>query len=319
MSWDRKRVSQGPEAVRNALNFNGAGLMLAGMAIIGLIDNYVVEIAKDAGLWQFHLIRALFAIPMLIGAGLLLKQALLPKRWWAVALRSFCLAAAMLLYFGSIPSMPIALVVAGLFTSPVFVLIFSVLGLGMRIGVYRIIAVFLGFSGVSLILSPWSADVSWQVLMPVAGGALYALNAIAARRLCAEESTIAMLIGFFGMLGLMGLVGLLVLGNSTSAEFILRGWTAPTNAFLWWTLLQAVGSIIAVGFLTRAYQTSETTYLVVFEYSLLIFASFWAFLLYGQTVGPMAIFGMGLIVVSGVLIASRGEGEVQVAPASPKG
>ena len=35
----------------------GAALMVASMAIIGLIDNYVGTIAENAGLWQFHFMR----------------------------------------------------------------------------------------------------------------------------------------------------------------------------------------------------------------------------------------------------------------------
>lgn len=284
---------------------HGALLVLAGMAVIGLIDNFVVEIAKLSGLWQFHFIRAVMALPMLVILGLVLGHALLPQRYWAVGLRSVLLASAMLLYFGSIPAMPIALVIAGLFTSPVFVLIFSALFFGTRVGIYRIAAVAVGFTGVLLVLNPFGADFTPRLILPVLGGALYALNAIVARRYCAQESTVAMLIGFFLTLGLLGAAGLVVLGRAQSVEFLARGWVDPGMPFLAWTFVQAFGSIIGVGLLTRAYQSTETTYLVVFEYSLLLFASFWAFILYGQTVGWMAALGMALIVASGVIIALR--------------
>ena len=291
----------------NGINIgSGALLVLTGMAIIGLIDTFVVEIAKHAGLWQFHLIRAAMALPMLFVIGMFMKQDLRPIRAWAIALRSFFLAASMMLYFGSIPAMPIALVVAGLFTSPVFVLIFSALFLQQSIGRVRIAAVAIGFLGVLFVLNPWDAGFTPAMVLPIIGGALYAMNAIAARRLCAEENTVTMLIGFFGMLGLFGAIGTIVLGGQESADFLTRGWVAPGRELYFWTLIQAVGSIIAVGLLTRAYQSTETTYLVVFEYSLLIFASLWGFLLFDQTVGPTAVVGMMLIVASGTIIALRG-------------
>jgi len=283
----------------------GAILVLAGMAIIGLIDNFVVEVAKYSGLWQFHFVRALMAIPMLIFIGLFWKQALLPQRYWAVALRAVLLGSAMLLYFGSIPSMPIALVIAGLFTSPVFVLIFSRVFFGQRVGSVRVSAVAIGFIGVLLVLNPLGEEFTWRLVLPIIGGALYALNAIVSRRYCSEESTVAMLVGFFLVLGIMGAIGLVVLGRTESADFLSRGWVEMGTPFLGWTLLQAAGSILGVGLLTRAYQTTETTYLVVFEYSLLLFASFWAFVLYGQTVGFMAALGMAFIVASGVIISWR--------------
>ncbi len=284
---------------------HGAVLVLVAMAIIGLIDNFVIEIAKYAGLWQFHFTRALMALPMLVLIGLVLKQALLPERYWAVALRSVLLASAMMLYFGSIPTVPIALVIAGLFTSPVFVLIFSRVFFGVQVGRVRVLAVLIGFIGVLCVLNPFGAEFTPMLILPVIGGLLYALNAIVSRRYCAEESTVAMLIGFFLTLGLMGGVGLMVFQGSQSVEFLTRGWSEVTQPFLGWSLLQAVGSIIGVGLLTRAYQSSETTYLVVFEYSVLLFASFWAFILYGQTVGGLAVLGMVLIVASGMIIALR--------------
>jgi len=202
----------------------GAILVLAGMAIIGLIDNFVVEIAKYAGLWQFHFVRALMALPMLVVIGLLMGLALL-------------------------------LVIAGMFTSPVFVLIFSRLLFGVQVGRVRILAVAVGFIGVLMVLNPFGEAFTWRLILPVIGGLLYALNSIV--------------------------------------------------PFLGWTFVQAIGSIVGVGLLTRAYQSTETTYLVVYEYSLLLFASFWAFVFYGQTVGGLAILGMGLIVVSGTIIALR--------------
>lgn len=284
-----------------------AGLMLLGMSIIGLIDNYVVEIARYAGLWQFHFTRGLMAVPMLVLVGVILGVRLWPIRVWAVVLRSAFLATSMLIYFGSIPLMPISVVVACLFTSPVFVLIFSVVFFGERIGVFRILAVLVGFLGVVLILDP-GRDFSPAMLLPVLAGALYAMNAITARRLCAEESTVAMLLWFFGILTLFGACGLLIFDGDMTAIFPARGWVAPSGMFLFWVVIQAVGSIIAVGALTMAYQSSETTYLVTFEYSLLVFASFWAWMLYDQAIGLQAAFGIALIVASGIIIALRARG-----------
>lgn len=290
----------------NLLN-NGSLLVLIGMMLMGLIDNFVVEIANHAGLWQFHLLRALVALPILIVFGIVSGLALLPKRYSAVGLRSFFLAASMMLYFGSLPSLPIAVVVAGFFTSPVFVVVFSILFLGVRVGPARISAVVIGFLGVLLVVNPADANFTPMMLLPVLGGALYAINAIAARRLCAEESTAAMLIGFFVMLGIFGAIGLIVFQGSENTDFFTRGWAAPNSELWFWICIQAAGSVFAVGLLTRAYQITETTYLVVFEYSLLIFASFWGYILNAQTVGPLAALGMVFIVMSGVIISRRSE------------
>lgn len=286
---------------------SGALLVLCAMAIMGLIDVFVVEIAELGGLWQFHATRAAMAVPMLLVLGRVLRQPVWPLRFWTVAARSLLFAAAMFLYFGSIPMMPIAFAVAGMFTSPAFVLLFSVLIFGLRVGPARIAAVTFGFIGVLIVLDPGGARFEPALLMPVAAGALYAMSAITARQWCQEESTIAMLMVFFLTLGAVGGIGLIVLGRADHDLFVLRGWVPLSGEFLFWCFVQATGSIIAVGMLTRAYQQNQASQLVVFEYALLIFASFWGFVIYGQTVGPVAMTGMALILACGIIIARRSQ------------
>ena len=59
------------------------------MAIFGLVDNFIRIIAEEGGLWQFYLIRALMACMVIGSYCLCMRKKLLPKRVWAVALRSF--------------------------------------------------------------------------------------------------------------------------------------------------------------------------------------------------------------------------------------
>ncbi len=68
-------------------------------------------------------------------------------------------------------------------------------------------------------------------------------------------------------------------------------------------MAQAVGSLGAVGLLTRGYQFAATGTLAVFEYSFLLFATFWAWLLWGEGVDPAGTAGIALVVASGVLAA----------------
>ena len=73
----------------------------------------------------------------------------------------------------------------------------------------------MGFMGVVLVLDPTSANFTPALLMPVAGGALYAMSAITAQRWCKEEPTLAVLAGFFVVVGLMGVAGCWCLAGQT--------------------------------------------------------------------------------------------------------
>lgn len=288
-----------------------AAAVLTAMLIIGFIDNFIVVIAETGGLWQFHLMRALIVVPAVIVIALALGWPVRPKNWAAVAGRSACFATAMMLYFGSLAFLPIAQSVAGLFTSPIFVLILGAVFFGHRVGPVRIGAALVGFSGVLMVLQPWADGLSPWALVAVAGGAFYALGAIATRQWCEDEGTMALLAGSFtamAVLGGLGVVAMTLLPQDVppgADGFVLRGWVTPGATFLFWTVVQAVGSLVAVGLITRAYQWGEASYVAVFEYSLLIFVSAWAFALRGEGLDPLAAVGIGLIVGSGVVIALR--------------
>ncbi len=70
-------------------------------------------------------------------------------------------------------------------------------------------------------------------------------------------------------------------------------------------LLQAVGSILAVGLIFRGYQLGDAAQVAIFEYSLLVFAAGWSYLLFDQTVTVLSAIGLGLIILSGIVISLR--------------
>ena len=66
--------------------------------------------------------------------------------------------------------MPIAQGLAGLFTSPIFILLITAFILKERIGPVRILAVGLGFFGIILVLELEASSLSWVSFIPVFGG-----------------------------------------------------------------------------------------------------------------------------------------------------
>jgi drug/metabolite transporter (DMT)-like permease len=288
---------------------SGAAMIVGGMAVIGFTDNFVRVIAEDAGLWQFHLFRSAMALPLLAAAGGAFGLALRPRRWGAVAGRSAVQAVSMLLYFGSLPMMPIAQVGAALFTAPIWVLLFAAAFWKRPIGPRRMLAVGLGFAGVLVMLRPDPANLSLVTLMPVAAGALYGLSNLLTREWCSDEPVGALLFGFFGAMGLAGALVLMLLAAvppaawAEAAPFLTAGWAAPTGRFLFWTFVQAAGSLVAVGMIARGYQSGETSLLAVFEYFFLASVTFWAWVVWGETIDAPSLVGIALIVAAGLAIA----------------
>lgn len=289
-----------------------AGAVLIYASVIAFTDNYVRVIAQDAGLWQFHATRTAMAMAIL---GLLvvpLRLRLRPRRFGAVLARSAIHGAAMLIYFGALAFLPVAQVAAGLFTAPIFVLLIQRVAYGQPISGLQVLAVAMGFFGVVKVLGPEAVSgAKLAALLPVIAGALYAVGNIATRQWCEGESAETLVAGFFGMLGVMGVIGMVVLmlvpvAVPDGAEgFLQRGPVWPTPRFLWWTFVQAAGSLLGVGMIIKAYQIADASKVSVFEYVILPASAAWGFFLWNEVLTRQAIDGMVLITLAGVLIARQ--------------
>jgi drug/metabolite transporter (DMT)-like permease len=289
------------------------GAILVYATVIGFTDNFVRVIAEDAGLWQFHATRSVMALALVGLAAIPLALRLRPLRPGAVLARSLIHGLAMLVYFGSLAFLPVAVVAAGLFTAPIFVLLISRFLYGHPIGPYRIAAVAIGFAGVLLVLGLGSgAAPGPATFLPVAAGALYALGNVATREWCEGESAVVLTGGFFlilGVFGLLGLAGLLLAAPEVPAGtdgFVLRGLVWPPGMEFWvWTFVQAAGSLLGVSLMVWAYQVADAGRVAVFEYLILPSSALWTWAIWGETLGLTRIAGMVLIVAAGTIILAR--------------
>ncbi|MBA3911883.1 MAG: EamA/RhaT family transporter [Rhodobacter sp.] len=289
-----------------------AGAVLIYACLIGFTDNYVRVIAAEVGLWQFHATRTAMAAALLAILALPLGLRLRPRRFRAVFARSAIHGAAMLIYFGALAYLPVAQVAAGLFTAPIFVLLIQRFAYGHPIRGLQVLAVAVGFAGAVMVLGPEATSgTSLPALLPVIAGALYAMGNIATREWCSGETAETLVAGFFGMLGVLGLFGMVVLTLAPIAVpegaegFLQRGPVWPTGSFLWWTFVQAAGSLLGIGLVIKAYQIAEASRVSVFEYVVLPASAGWGFLLWGETLTWLAVSGMGLIALAGVMIARQ--------------
>ncbi len=288
-----------------------AVLVVGAMALFGLIDNFVRLAAADGGLWQFHLLRSVVALALLVPTAALMGVALRPKRPGPVLARSVLNSVAMVIYFGCLGFMPIAQVVAGLFTAPIFVVLFSVVFFGQTVGPRRIVAVIIGFGGAVLALRPEVGSVTVWTVVPVLAGAVHAMGNIATRRWCEGEGTLTLLGAFFACMMVWGAVGVGVLTlfplpvPEGGDGFITRGWVWPDGIFGIMIVVQGVGSLIGVGMTIRAYQMADATFVSVFENLLLVFATLWAAILWSEIPDAIELAGLAMIVTAGVIIALR--------------
>jgi drug/metabolite transporter (DMT)-like permease len=232
----------------------------------------------------------------------------------AVVLRAMIQTTGMLVYFGSLAFLTVAQAAAGLFTAPIFVLLIGRLVYGHPLGAVRVLAALAGFAGVLMVLAPDLGAIGPATLAPVLAGAFYGMANIATREWCPQESAATLTLSYMLMMGVAGVLGMGVLWllapeAAAGAEgFLLRGPVWPSSEALFWTVVQAVVSVIGVGLMVRAYQLAEASRVSIFEYVILPFSAAWSWVLWGQGISLVAAFGMVLIIVAGAAMTLHGRG-----------
>lgn len=286
--------------------------MVTGMAILGIIDNFMKFIAVEISLWQFHFVRSFIAVPVIVIFGLLAGWDLRTKRLWPVLGRNMFLTGAMFVYFGCLGFFPIAAVAAGLFTAPVLVMFINAIWSRRAIGLIRLATAFVGFIGTILVLKPDVGGLSWANLIPVSAGLMYAFGNVATRKWCEGESAVSLLWSYMFLMLIFGGLGVVYLyfNPGDPSSYLTRGWVWPSAGVWVWIWLQAVFSLVGIGFIMKAYLIGEVTYVSIFEYSMLIFASIAAWVLFGDRLGPLGFVGIGLITITGIVIAIRSKNAI---------
>ena len=285
-------------------------LLSSGLFIFGFGDNLIILISSQVSVGQFHFSRSIVACLAVLIFASIAREQLLPKNWKAVLVRTFFNVVAMLLYFGVIPMMPIAEAGAGLFTSPIFVLLFSYLIFREPISLAQLFSFALGLLGVYLIFGKNFGDFTPYHIFPVIAGASYAIGVIMTNRYCSQENPVTLL---FYFLVTIGLVGYLITIWFTSfpvnekylleAPFLFKGWQ-EMDAY-YWLLITFVGlcGAVAIYLMIIAYQIGRPTYSAIYEYAYLISAGFFGWYFWSIIPDLWSLIGIISIIVAGIIIA----------------
>ena len=287
----------------------GALLLITGISIFGFSDNLTMLVSDQVSVGQFHFSRSLIAMFMVFGLGKVFGLSVMPKYWKPILIRTFFMVTSMLLYFGVMPMMPIAEAGAGLFTSPIFVLIFSTIFFKEHIGWRKVFAVIIGSCGVLLVLQPGANGFTFYQIMPMMAGACYALGSIITYHYLREESSLAILMSFIVSIGLCGFVITTLLTYFPvapdlveQAPFLFQGWQSVDGSFWLWMFIIAALASTALSLMTRAYQLAQTSYAAIFEYAYLISVGMFSWLFWGIIPNYLSAIGILLIIFAGVMI-----------------
>ena len=288
-----------------------SGIFLsAGVFIFGFIDNLTLLISDQVSVGQFHFTRSIVACSAIIVIIYLKRENMVPINWFPVLLRTFFNTLAMLLYFGVIPMMPIAEAGAGLFTSPIFVLVFSFIFFKEHISKIQVVSFALGLLGVLLIFGRNFEGFTPYHVFPILAGASYAIGVIMTNRYCSKETPLTLL---FWFLVAIGAAGFLITSWFTiypveakyllEAPFLFKGW--QEMGIYYWGVIFFVGlsGSVAIYLMIAAYQIGRPTYSAVYEYTYLISAGFFGWYFWDTLPNFLSLLGIFAIILAGTIIA----------------
>lgn len=203
--------------------------------------------------------------------------------------RSWCI---LLMFFFCIVQLPLATAVTLNYTAPLFLALFTTVILKEHFHRLLVVAVVLGFVGVTLLLRPILQEDQWSAgLIGLFSGFLSGVAYLNVKKLGSLGESDWQVVFYFS----------LICTAVTGGWMLLDTFHALTLDNV--SLLLGIGitATFAQLALARAYRTGRTLVVGALAYSTVIFSSLWGILIWNDVLPPSTWLGMGLIVASGLL------------------
>ena len=277
-------------------NITGILCMLFGMLGMGLTDvSAKWLVGADYPVIQLIAVRGWFISLMLVAWVLVTRQvtAIKTHRPWAHFLRLVVCFLAPLLMFRALQDMPIADVTVIVFGSTFMTTVLSVPLFKEKVDIHRWSAVALGMVGVVIALRPTADIFNPAAIFALLAGLSFAGINLTARWLRDTESTLQLV--FYLMIGITIL----------STAMLPTVWI-PVNPGDW-IIFAAFGSFTILGylFMTRAFMVAPTGLVAPFEYTVLIWAVMFGYLIWEEVPDLFVWTGAAVIVLSGIFLIQR--------------
>jgi drug/metabolite transporter (DMT)-like permease len=276
----------------------GVAVMLLGMLLFALNDAMGKWLVATYSLGQVVLVRSAAAIivllPILWKAGL--STLVRVERPVLQASRVFFSTAELFCFYFAVAALPLADVMTYWLAAPIYVAALSPFLLGEKVGWRRWTAIGIGFVGVLIALNPSAASLTPAALFSILGSAAFAFMMLSGRQLRNTPDTV---LAFWQVVG-AALAGVVALAIAPSV------WV-PLKSGFDLSLLSLLGIVAVVAHIlvNRALKLADAATVAPLQYTLLLWAVVFGWLMFGDVPQPGIIIGAGLIVLSGLYIFFR--------------
>ena len=200
---------------------------------------------------------------------------------------------ALVAIFIALRKLPLATVVSISFAAPIFTTILSIFLLSEKVGIYRWLAVIVGFVGILIITEPGISELNIYYFFPIIFCLGLSYVAISIRQLSTTEPV--WLISFYFSLSITLL----------SFLTIPQGWVMPSLDHL--VILSFIGIFGGVAnlWLSQSYKYSEVSLVTPLKYLSLVFAIIFGYFIWGEIPTLKTLFGALLVIISTLIIFRR--------------
>ena len=215
------------------------------------------------------------------------------KRPGLHSLRCIAGLIAIIAIFIALRKLPLATVVSISFAAPIFTTIFSIFLLSEKVGIYRWLAVLVGFIGILIITEPGISNLNIYYIFPIIFCLGLSYVAITLRQLSTTEPV--WLISLFFSIAI------------TFLSFLTLpfGWVMPSfNHFLILSLVGIFGGVSNL-WLSQSYKYSEVSLVTPLKYLTLVFAIIFGYFIWDEIPTIKTLIGALLVIVSTLIIFRR--------------
>ena len=276
---------------KNQLGFLYMFISVCAFSIMDLI----VKWSDSYPLGQVIFFRGFFGVVLyfLIMPKDRIKNFYYTKRPGLHFLRCFFGLIALLAIFTALRNLPLATVVSISFAAPIFTTILSIFLLSEKVGLFRWIAVLVGFIGIIIITEPGLSSLNIYFIYPVIFCLGMSYVAITIRQLSTSEP--------------VWLISLYFSVTITLASFftIPYGWIMPDIKDL--ILLVSIGIFGGAAnlWLSQSYKFSEVSLVTPLKYLALVFAIIFGYIIWNEVPSVKTLIGAFLVITSSIIIFRR--------------
>jgi len=215
------------------------------------------------------------------------------KRPGLHSLRCIAGLIAIIAIFIALRKLPLATVVSISFAAPIFTTILSIFLLSEKVGVYRWLAVLVGFIGILIITEPGINELNIYYIFPIIFCLGLSYVAITLRQLSTTEPV--------WLISLFFSIAITLLSFLT----IPWGWVMPSlNHFIILSLIGIFGGASNL-WLSQSYKYSEVSLVTPLKYLTLVFAVIFGYLIWGEIPTLKTLVGALLVITSTLIIFRR--------------